>query len=329
MSLDCKPVMMERKEADDQPSFREQFCLPFLLRSQNSDGGWGYRPDSESSVEPTAWATLALRQEAVQYSQFIERANQWLRQIQRTEGAWPASAGDPGCWVTGLACLALLDRANSPGAEVLKGLQWLADCWPAEGNLWWRFRQRWHESPEAVVRQDHALRGWGWTPGTASWVEPTAHVLILLRNIPERFYPAGTSKRRKLGEKMLLNRVCPGGGWNAGNPMVYGVPGEPRIGPTAWALLALSNNQNRPESTASLDWLERNYKNISGPGSVALAHLCLAAYERPVPPLEPRLSSLYMENNFLSNVVVAAWASLALGTLPAWLGSASEMEIEA
>ncbi len=320
--------MVEREEENHSPSFPEQFYLPALLRIQNPDGGWGYHSQSNSSAEPTAWALLALRQEAGKHAQSIERATKWLRQAQQVEGAWPTPAGEPGCWVTALACLALLDGSQNPGDEVLKGLQWLLDTWPAEGNLWWRLRQRWHKKPEDVVRQDHALQGWGWTPGTASWVEPTAYILILLRNIPARFRPAGMAKRRQLAERMLCDRACPGGGWNAGNPMVYGVPGEPRIGPTAWALLALRDSGNRPEFSAGLDWLERNYENVSGPGSLAVARLCLAAYGRRAPGGDTKLRNLYEANHFLNNVVVLAWAGLASSTVPAWLATASRTATE-
>ncbi len=231
--------------------------------------------------------------------------------------------------MTALACLALFEPSKEPGAAVLKGLQWLSDTWPAEGKLWSRLLQSWHGRSGVVVRQNHALRGWSWIPGTASWIEPTAEALILLRNIPEQFYPKGAGRRKQLGEAMLYDRVCPGGGWNAGNPMVYGVPGEPRIGPTAWALLALMDHLNQEENRKSLEWLERSYEGIAGPGSLALAHLCLKTYGRPLPALEPRMEALYAENHFLQNVVVTAWVCLALGSIPAWLQSSSEAEGEA
>ena len=46
---------------------------------------------------------------------------------------------------------------------------------------------------------------------------------------------------------MLYDRMCPGGGWNCGNPMVYGVPGEALIVPTVWALLALRDEPKKTE----------------------------------------------------------------------------------
>jgi len=317
------------KEPERLP-FREEVCLPFLLQAQNPDGGWGYHPKATSSVEPTSWATLALREEPGRDSQALERATRWLRETQMAEGCWPAAAGQhPGCWVTALAGLALWEAGKAPEEAIVKGVQWLLDTWPAEGNLWSRLLRRVRKSSGNVVRQNHALRGWSWTPGTASWVEPTAYALILLRKVPQKYLPKGALRRRRLGERMLYDRICPGGGWNAGNPMVYGVAGEPRISPTVWALLALVDQRDRMENEASLDWLERNYANISGPGSLALAHLCIEASGRPGPRLESRLADLYAENHFFQNVVVAAWACLALGSIPAWLRNSSGGGFEA
>ena len=205
----------------------------------------------------------------------------------------------------------LLTGHSSLQDPVALGLRWLCRTWPADGNVWFRFRQRLRKQA-SVIRQDSSLSGWSWTPGTASWVEPTAHALIALRCIPAELHPPGASKRRRLGERMLYDRMCPGGGWNSGNPLVYGVAGEPRVGPTAWALLALHDYRDRPENRESLDWLERVYPQIRGPASLAVAHLCLEAYERPLPPLEPALSELWANNQFFRNVLVTAWAVMAL-----------------
>jgi hypothetical protein len=132
---------------------------------------------------------------------------------------------------------------------------------------------------------------------------------------------------------MLYDRMCPGGGWNAGNSMVYAVAGIARVGPTAWALLALLDHRHSPENRRSLEWLEAAYPGIQGPGSLALAHLCLqahtrAAAERRNSNLETRNSLLGLEallrryyavNQFLLNVVVVAWATIALRGAPDWL----------
>jgi len=255
-------------------------------------------------VEPHGAQRAALAAEA------CVRARDWLVQAQRADGSWPPFPGHPqGCWVTSVASHALHRQSGAPDA-VERGLHWLLKAWPAEGSAWWRLRQ--YLFPSRQTRQNSSLRGWNWTPGTASWVEPTAHALRFLRALPaEMLSPLGV-KRRQLAERMLFDRMCPGGGWNSGNPLIYGVGGVPRIGPTAWALLALRDHAERAEIPMSLDWLAGAYGTIQGAASLALAHRCLAAYGRRLPPLAPVLDELYKQNRFFENVLTAAWAALAL-----------------
>ena len=298
------------------------FLPEILRRAQNADGGWGYRSGFQSATEPTAWATLALQPVEPPESTVLSSASEWLRRTQRTEGAWPTGSGkDPGCWVTALACLALLGNSNSAENAVARGANWLCSTWPAEGNLMWRLRHKWRRKGETVVHQDHALRGWGWTPGTASWVEPTAYALLLLQNLPPRIRPPQAHNRMELGEKMLYDRACPGGGWNAGNPLVYGVPGVPRFGPTVWALLALREHRDHPINVEGIEWLARNFKDIPSPGSLALAHLCLQVYGRRTEPIETDICNFYKSNQFLQSIPVLAWATMALNGVPGWLES--------
>lgn len=294
-------------------SWGEKFCFPFLLESRNPDGGWGYRPGAQSSVEPTCWALLALP--GVPAPNEIRDAAQkgidWLCATQLADGSWPAfPAQEQGCWVTSLGCLALHSHSAEPEA-VARGLVWLCDSWPGEGGFWWRLRE-WLHDAQAVSRQNSSYRGWSWTPGTSSWVEPTAHALILLHKVGEELHPPRAARRRQLAELMLFDRMCPGGGWNSGNPLVYGVPGDPLVGPTAWALLALQAYASRAEIRLSLDWLEGTYPHVQSPGSLVLASLCLQIYGRLVPALEPALQRFYAANQFLQNVPVLAWTAIAL-----------------
>lgn len=291
---------------------RDSYCLEFLITHQNSDGGWGYHPASASAVEATAWALAALVawRGTPPPAEVCVRAREWLLKAQRADGSWPAYPGQPqGCWVTSVASQALFLEGGA-GIAVERGLQWLVAAWPAEGSLWWRLRQR--IFPSRVVRQDSSLKGWNWTPGTASWVEPTAHALLFLRSLPTQMLSPHAAKRRQLAERMLFDRMCPGGGWNSGNPLVYGVAGVPRMGPTAWALLALRAHAERAEIQKSLGWLEGAYSAILGAASLALAHRCLVAYGRRVSPLAPALGELYSQNRFFGNVLTIAWVMLAL-----------------
>jgi hypothetical protein len=107
------------------------------------------------------------------------------------------------------------------------------------------------------VRFDPSKYGWGWVPGSASWVIPTAMALIALeRSRPLNLIPSNELKRRvDLGYAMLLDRMCPGGGWNAGNSVVYGVPLTPHIDATSLAIAALRFHYHLPEVRQSLSWL--------------------------------------------------------------------------
>ena len=321
----------------DGPLLRRVY-FSYLLEAQNSDGGWGYRRGGQSAVEPTSWVLLALKEVQESTSREVEKSGttplrdfstsrlpdslnagvRWLRESQLSNGSWPSFAGQQrGCWVTAAASLALYTYRDSPD-RVARGLDWLAETWPVEGRLWRRVGAKLLRH-ERVVHMDLSLRGWSWTPGTASWVEPTSCALIAFHQIPQELHPRGAARRRRLAERMLYDRMCPAGGWNSGNPLVYGAAGVPRIGPTVWALLALQDNRDRAETRDSLDWLERAYAQIQGPGSLALAHLCLQLYNRPAPPLEPSLAALSSNNQFLGDTLVAAWAVMALGGTPSWL----------
>jgi hypothetical protein len=291
---------------------RDSHFLEFLITNQNSDGGWGYHPAATSAVEVTGWVLQALlsSRRTPPPAPVCVRARDWLLQGQRADGSWPPFPGQPrGCWATSIAAQALHLQGGSPIA-VERGLDWLVNSWPAEGGLWWRVRQTLF--PSRLARQDNSLRGWNWTPGTASWVEPTALALILLHSLPSEMLSPLAAKRRQLAERMLFDRMCPGGGWNSGNPQVYGVAGIPRIGPTVWALLALRNHSEREEVQMSLRWLESAYGGIRGAASLALAHRCLAAFGRRVPPLAPALDDRYSQNRFFENILTIAWAALAL-----------------
>lgn len=307
-----------RRNAED--AFREEICLPFLFEAQNSDGGWGYRPNQRSAVEPTSWALLELASlsDSSTYREAAGRGIAWLLAAQLPDGSWPAYPDQKeGCWTTALAGLALHAHGHAREA-VANGFDWLSSIWPGEGTLWRRLQQRLFVS-STIVRQNLSLRGWSWTPGTSSWVEPTAYALILLHHLYPDALPRHVEKRRRLAQAMLYDRMCPGGGWNSGNPMDYGVPGEALVGPTVWALLALQDHRERAENQKSLDWLARAYEHIQGPASLALAHMCLETYGRPVEGLEPALRRLYSANSFLQSVPVAAWAAMALGPGCKWL----------
>jgi hypothetical protein len=308
--------------------FVSSFCLPFLRNSQNADGGWGFHPGSESRVEPTCWAILALQAsgDTLVSAGTLDRGFQFLREAQLADGSWAASPEvTTGCWVTSLACWVLTADAHSHEA-VAAGLKWLCDDWPRDSAPWRRLIARF-SSQHKISAQDDSLRGWGWTPRTSSWVEPTSFVLILLARAPREAWPSGAEQRRELARRMLYDRICPGGGWNCGNPMVYGVAGEALIVPTVWALLALRDEPTRPEFLMSLDWLEKNVEDVRGAGSRALARIGLEMCGRKWPATDTTFADFYNRNEFFQSVPVAGWACLALCKQHEWLTSGMQARL--
>jgi Prenyltransferase and squalene oxidase repeat len=295
-------------------------CLPFLQAAQNHDGGWGFHPGFSSRVEATCWALLAL----IGLESSNERQQEgfrFLRSTQLPDGSWPSSAEqNVGCWATSLATWALLRDAQSQTA-VSAGLRWICEDWPRGTNFLARVMRALRRGNQ-VNSQDDTLRGWGWTPNTASWVEPTAFALITLDQAPKELLPGGATRRLQYARALLYDRMCPGGGWNCGNPMVYGVPGDPLVEPTAWALLALRDEPNRRENVMSLEWLEKNVSGMLGAGSLALGKICLETFGKRWPANAPDLKQLYARSEFLGNVPVMAWTCLALNARSAWLGAA-------
>ena len=122
--------------------------------------------------------------------------------------------------------------------------------------------------------------------------------------------------------------MCPGGGWNAGNPVVYGAAGEPGVIPTVLSLLALRSVPVRGEITLSLDWLAGAAASIESPGSLALAQICLRAYGRSLSAGSAGLSAILQKSDFLENTLVAAWAVLASGS-DFWLGKPNRRTVAA
>jgi hypothetical protein len=296
----------------DSRSFRN-ILLRLLIASQNSDGGWSYHPAGQSAIEPTAWTLCALQNEHRDSAsnKAIASGKDWFERNQLSDGSWPAFASQAeGCWVTSLACLALHEIAGESDA-VSRGLAWLSQSWPRRPNFLQRLRQRLSPS-SALTRQNNSLSGWAWTANTSSWVEPTSYALIFMRRLALARLSPLALKRRELAEAMLCDRMCPGGGWNSGNPLVYGVAGEPLVGPTVWALLGLRDSGELPQVRESLQWLERSMPHIRGGVSMATAHMCLEVYGRPVTEIEPQLRSLFETDRLLNNISVIALAALSL-----------------
>ena len=90
---------------------------------------------------------------------------------------------------------------------------------------------------------------------------------------------------------MLFDRACPGGGWNAGNGVVYGTALAPHPDDTAIALLAAREREQNPVVQSSVEYLERVAPTLTAPWSLAWAILALAAYRQLIASLSNSLAA--------------------------------------
>ena len=232
-------------------------------------------PQCPSAVEPICLLILALRR--IRGDRF-DRALERLQSLQNHDGSWPAFVGDEpqGCWVTAHAILALI-AVGREAAGLASAIQWLLASRGREANWFWRWK---FQTVDNNVQFDPAKYGWSWVPSTTSWVIPTAFSLIALRQISNRGLnrSACVTERIDMAISMLLDRMCPGGGWNAGNGVAFGVAYSAYIDATAVAVLALAGRENEPGVRTSLAWLVNRLPGCPSPYSLAWGTLALTAY---------------------------------------------------
>jgi len=250
-----------------------------LRANQQITGTWGYW-GNQDSVESTCLAMLALCR---QPGNELARAVHALQSLQNADGSWPAFTGDEaeGCWTTALAVLSLIAGRHATKSMTL-GIQWLIDARGRESTWLWRWKLR---TVDNKVQFDPAKFGWSWVSGTTSWVIPTAFALIALAQARQRGYnrTAQLDERVDLGTSMLLDRMCPGGGWNSGNGVAFGVPLTPHLDATSIALLALIGHEKEQGVQRSLHWLVNRLAGCPSPYSLAWGVLAIAAYRRICP----------------------------------------------
>jgi hypothetical protein len=263
--------------------------LAELALRQLPCGGWSaLASSSQPAIEPTCYSALALGSAPVGD---VARAQGFLLHTQNPNGSWSVFPGDDqeGGWITSLAVIALRDPVPAIPAR-LEGFRWLLNCTGRESNWFWRWKFR---TADRHVRFDPDKYGWPWFPETVSWVVPTAFSILALNQIP---CSCGDLEqvpyRVNRGIEMLIDRACPGGGWNAGNGVVYGTVVAPHADDTAIALLALSDRGQDTVAQNSIQYLERIAPTLTAPWSLASAILALAAHRRPITLLHRSLVAI-------------------------------------
>jgi hypothetical protein len=107
--------------------------------------------------------------------------------------------------------------------------------------------------------------------------------------------PPEAGERIRVGEQMLLDRVCSVGGWNYGNARVFDHDLWPYVPTTALALLALQDRPDVPAVTRSLEQIKSDLRTERSALAVALALVCLNVYGRV-----PRSASTNAANELLT-----------------------------
>jgi hypothetical protein len=282
-----------------------------LVRSQNPDGGWPAAKGLPSSTEPTALAVMALtslREGSVVGS--TDAAVRWLVSRQASDGGWsPGITVGESSWVTPLAVLALATRDSGSSAAV-RGGRWLLKR--EAGGFGWLARLWFRVSPKHKPDLDIDLKGWPWTAGTFSWVEPTAYALLALRRLGPALADPGVPHRIDHGERLLYDRMCPGGGWNYGNARVLGENLAPFADTTAIALIALQRHRARVENRQALDVLRAMIGRVRSGLALGWSILCADLYAEAPGEWRSLLRQQYGDTRFLGKTKPLALAVLAL-----------------
>ncbi|NWJ44817.1 MAG: terpene cyclase/mutase family protein [Chloroflexi bacterium] len=233
-----------------------RLALDFLVKTQNPDGGWGYKVGGQSFAEPTALALLALfhpdigagRLNAPQpYVDAVQKGLTRLRADQHQDGGWGIFKEDQfSGWMTYLAtwCFNILLKIPELSALYAR---------PEDTDLRGRARgvilnkqrepkvtQKEWDIYKKLLSIDSNLLGWKWGPNAteAGFVIPTALAMIAL-TVEDRVIVADSDQIQE-GKAYLRDRACAGGGWNVGNPYMYDKQLPPTPDGTAYALLAFA-----------------------------------------------------------------------------------------
>ena len=284
-------------------------CVQGLIDRQLPEGGWPFTSHTtQSAIEPTALALLALPSSSVRER---DAAVRFLLRTQNVNGSWPAFSGDDagGSGLTGLALFSL-NCCRAQGMVTNRAVHWLLESRGWESHWLWKWKFR---TSDRHVRFDPDKFGWPWIPETVSWVVPTAYSLIALQRARGILQQDLAQLRIRRGVEMLYDRICPEGGWNAGNGVIYGFPLAPHSDVTALALLSLLTEPPNDFITTSLDWLERRAETCFAPWSLAWTILALDAFGRPTELLSDRLASVVdpTEINDCATLAVV-WLALRL-----------------
>jgi hypothetical protein len=241
--------------------------LETLRRAQNPDGGWSYFPGKKSWLEPTVYAALALHG-----TPEADSAWKLLLSWQGSDGSWRPSSD--------VLISTLAHARGEHGQPFLSGMRWLLALTGTETDL----RSRILTGLGLVTADRNVkLKGWPWKPDTSSWVEPTSHALVTLKQAAPKVDSPELRERVRMGEEELLDLQCRDLGWNYGNRTVLGVdlPSYPET--TGLALVGL---QGRKDVGPSLDLAAKMLASTRSPLARVWLTIALKVNQAPVPAVK-------------------------------------------
>jgi len=283
----------DSRDAPPWPRIRNQ-----LLEVRNSDGGWAYRRGNRSRIEPTCWALLALgaQDTDLRVLETWPRRSAWLIDVPEAPENYAFNA---------LAALTLLKHQGMTHAVTAL----VRNVIGAKGKTS-------RNSPS--VRQNNGIQAWSWVNDTASWVEPTAWGLLLLKKVRRQQRLEGMDERIAAGEALLFDRVCRQGGWNYGNTNVLGTDLWPYVPTTALGLLAMQDRRDHPVVQRSLAQMQVDIATERSPLALALALIVAHVFEIPSDDLRKQISALLDAPGAAAPSVLSAAVLLTAASPTAW-----------
>lgn len=239
-----------------------QAAQNFLIQSQISGSGWGYRSDAPQAFpEPTCYSLLALTDTSFSPTESID----WLSGLVNLNGQLYLPNDDSPNWGTSHLIITL-SRLNLLPDVLQVSIDWLLE-----------WKSQYIETTE-VITLDVTLIGWPWISDTFSWVQPTSYAIFALKLVGLKKHD-----RVKEAEALLFDRMCQGGGWNFGNPIILNRSIDPSLSETAIALFALQDvSDAADEIDKGLTLLEEELPNYPTALALSLGILCLQLYDRPI-----------------------------------------------
>lgn len=291
--VDRMDMMETACTADDNAlvSTWRQRALNRLTRAVNAEGGWGYRPGAPTCAEPTALAAIALARSG-DYPHGWINALTVLAGMQRPSGAiGVTSDADTPAWPTALAILAW-SMAPKTSSDFCGCIERACAC--LEGISGTPLPLR----PD-ILGHNTRLVGWPWVDGTHSWVEPTAYAVMAMRVAGKSDHP-----RTLEAVELLLDRTVTGGGWNYGNPQVFGTDLRPFPATTGVVLTALVGEPRDRRIDEGITYLTDELKHIRAPMSLAWSIIGLSMWDARPAVADERIADCADRASQLSELTI-------------------------